>query len=481
MPRMTGSASAAGTGDPTSNNPTAWSALTTAAKVGGRTISAVEVVEAHLVRLAELNPRLNAVTRVNANARAEASAVDRAVAAGRSLPLAGVPVTIKDNVDVAGQSTPNGVRALDGVVATVDAPLVESLRAAGAVVIGRTNTPEFSWRWHTDNPLFGATVNPWDHTRTPGGSSGGGAAALAVGIGCLAHGNDAGGSLRWPANCCGVAALKPTVGRIPGHNLTAAGERPLGIELVAAQGPMARSVADLRLMFEVMANGSWRDPSYVPAPFAVMSGMRAGWCLGAGAPAHPDVADAVAQACAALEERGWSVREASVPDLAASARGWATLINTDFHMRSRASMLELGSPAIASMLEAFDSFGPAVDLPGMYALLATRSAQVREWQRTLTEDFDVIVLPVAMEPAWPVDDDMTSQARLLDIFAANTPLVAFNFLGLPVVAQPTSVVRGCPVGVQIVARRFAEHVALEAAAAIEVALGWLERSGTPLA
>ncbi len=434
-------------------------------------MSAQEVMAAHLARVEVVNPRLNAITRINPAAMAEASEVDRAVADGAALPLAGVPVTIKDNIDVAGQTTPNGVPALNRTSASVDAPSVASLRAAGAVVLGRTNTPEFSWRWHTDNPLFGPTLNPWNPALTPGGSSGGAAAALAAGLGCLAQGNDAGGSVRWPANCTGVVGLKPTVGRIPGHNVTASGERPLGIELMASQGPMARSVADTRLMFQVLATSSWRDPSHVPAEFLAGNRGRIGWCLGAGAEPHPDTVAAVSVACVTLAEAGWTVTETDVPDLTASARDWATLINTDFHTLSRSTMLELGSPAVAMVLDAFDTVGPATDLAGVYALLARRSAQIRQWQQLLTESFDVIVLPVTMEPAWPAGDDVRSPERLRAIFASNTPLVAFNFLGLPAVVQPTGIVEGRPNGVQIVARRFAEQVALDAAEAIEGIVG----------
>jgi amidase len=463
---MTGNVRSDGAGDLTS-----WSAELVAARVGRGEIRAVEIVQAHLDRIHEVNGELNAMTRVNERALAEAAAVDRGVDNGQRPRLAGVPVTIKDNVDVAGDTTPNGVAMLNVDAASADAPLVKNLRAAGAVVLGRTNTPEFSWRWHTDNPLFGASINPWDECLTPGGSSGGAAAALAAGIGCLAQGNDAGGSVRWPANCTAISALKPTTGRIPSHNVTSFGERPLGVELLATQGPMARSVADTRLMLEVMAEPSWRDPSYVPTPIVQRHRMRAGWCLGAGAEPHPEVVAAVELACGALIEGGWTVEPVAVPDLEASARGWATLINTDFHQTSRATMLELGSPDISAMLDAFDVAGAAADLAGIYTLLAQRAGQLREWQRLLTLDVDVVVLPVAMEPAWPPGDDMSSPRRLEEIFAANTPLVAFNFLGLPAAAQPTSVVDGRPNGVQIVARRFAEGVALDAAATIEEALG----------
>ncbi len=435
-------------------------------------LRAVDVIDTHLSRVEAVNDELNAITRINDAARHEAAAVDRAIAAGEDLPLAGVPVTIKDNVDVAGQATPNGLAALADATAPSDAPVVEHLRATGAVLLGRTNTPEFSWRWHTDNPLFGATRNPWDPDLTPGGSSGGAAAALAAGLGCLALGNDAGGSIRWPANCTGVSGLRPTIGRIPSHNATAPGERPVGIDLAAVQGPIARSVADLRLGLGAMARPSWRDPAWVPAQLTGSHRRRAGWCPGLGE-AHPEVAAAVAAAVGALGAEGWEVQEVDVPDLAAAARGWATLINTDFWVTgSRATMLDLGSEAIARMLALFDSLAaPALEVEDLYAVLADRASHLRRWQRLLTEDVDALVLPVAMEPAWPAADDLASVDRLAEIAAANAPLVAMNFLGLPAIAQPTGVTGRRPNGVQIVARRFAEHIALDAAESLERQLG----------
>jgi len=450
-----------------------WSASKIAEHVRRRDVSAVDVLAAHTAHAAKRNSDLNAITRINEEAFGQAAEVDRLVAEGIYLPLAGTTVTIKDNVDVAGESTPNGLAELHSRVAAADAPLVENLRASGAVILGRTNTPEFSWRWHTDNSLFGPTINPWDPSLTPGGSSGGASSALASGMCCLAVGNDAGGSLRWPANCTGVSALRPTIGRVPSHNVTASGERPLGIDLAAVQGPMARSATDVRAMFDVMAGASWRDPSYVPAPLTATHAKRAGWCFGAGPEPHPEVVAAIESARDALRDDGWTVQPVQPPDLMRSARGWATLINTDFHQTSRQMMLEIGSPAIAMMLDVFDSVGPAVDLAGMYSLLADRTAQLRQWQQLLTVELDVVILPVAMEPAWAANDDTTSIGRLEEIFAANTPLVAFNFLGLPVAAQPTSVTGTRPCGVQIVARRFAEHVALDAAASIERVLGLL--------
>jgi amidase len=228
-------------------------------------------------------------------------------------------------------------------------------------------------------------------------------------------------------------------------------------------------------MFEVMAGPSWRDPAWVPAPLDGTHQRRVGWCTGAGADPHPEVMTAVEVACGALRDDGWTVEPVEVPDLTAAARGWAALLNADFHATgSRELMIELGSPPIAAMLNLFDSLaGPVGGMADLYAVLADRAAQLRRWQHLLTNEVDAVVMPVAMEPAWPAGDDATTFDRLLAIGAANTPLVAMNFLGLPALAQPTGVTGRRPSGVQIVAARFAEHVALDAAESIERQVGVL--------
>jgi amidase len=245
-----------------------WSAVETALAIRSGVISAVEVVEAHLERMRAINPQLNAVVvDLSEEALKAAKASDKARAKGTEIgPLHGVPITIKENVDYDGRPNPNGVAAQMNIVAPSDAPVVRNLKNAGAIVIGLTNTPEFSFRGFTDNPLHGLTLNPWDPDITCGGSSGGAGAAVAAGIGTIAHGNDIGGSLRWPAHCNGVATIKPTQGRIPGYNQSAAAERPMLSHLMSAQGPLARSVADIRLALEVMSQRDPRDPWWVPAP-----------------------------------------------------------------------------------------------------------------------------------------------------------------------------------------------------------------------
>ena len=236
------------------------SAVELAALIRRRALSPVEITRAVLERIERLNPRLGAYVLVHAErALTDARAAEQAVMAGGPLgPLHGVPVSIKDNLWTAGERTTFGSRLLAEFVAPEDAPSVAGLRAAGAIFVGRTNLPEFAWRGSTDNPLFGESRNPWDLTRTPGGSTGGGAAAVAAGLGPLALGSDGAGSIRIPASFCGLVGLKPTFGRVPMY--PAAG----GNELVAHVCPLARTVRDVALMMNAIARHDRRDPFALP-------------------------------------------------------------------------------------------------------------------------------------------------------------------------------------------------------------------------
>src|SRR6266567_3137824 len=251
-----------------SNDIWRWTATRIATAIRGRDISAREALESCLGRMAAVNAKLNAVTVDQSTSALEAAdRADRAVARGDELgALHGVPVTIKENVDQQGSATTNGVVGFQNVVAREDSPIVALWRRAGAIILGRTNTPAFSFRLDTVNDLRGRTYSPWSKTHTPGGSSGGAAASVAAGITPLAHGNDIAGSVRFPAYCCGLAAIRPSFGRVPAYNSTQTGERSLSSQLMSVQGTLARSVADVRLGLAAMAVRDARDPWWVPAP-----------------------------------------------------------------------------------------------------------------------------------------------------------------------------------------------------------------------
>ena len=235
--------------------------------IRSRQVSCQEVIEEHLRRIEAVNGSINAVVIILAEQALEtAKTADRAVAAGSDLgPFHGVPFTVKENIDVAGTPTTQGFKALAEAYPRRDAPVVERLRAAGAIPIGRTNLPSGAVRWHCESELWGATVNPWNRSRTPGASSAGEAAAIATGMSPLGLGNDGLGSLRHPAQCCGVCALKPTLGRIPQATTVEPGDiATIGMQLTQVNGPLARRVADLRGALEIIAGPTWRDPGRCP-------------------------------------------------------------------------------------------------------------------------------------------------------------------------------------------------------------------------
>ena len=240
-----------------------------AQRIARRQLSSAEVVDAHLARIDAVNPALNAVVRVLADeARAAAVKADQRLASGETIgPLHGVPFTVKENIDMAGLPTTWGVPALAEAVVPVDAPVVERMRAAGAIPIARTNLPDMALRVHTDSSLHGLTRNPWHPGRTAGGSSGGEAAALASGMSPIGLGNDIGGSLRNPANACGIASIRPSAGRVPDAGYVPAEDRLLAVQLMNVQGPMARRVADVRLGLRVLMGAHPRDPWSIDAPF----------------------------------------------------------------------------------------------------------------------------------------------------------------------------------------------------------------------
>ncbi|HEX5147931.1 MAG TPA: amidase [Candidatus Limnocylindrales bacterium] len=439
-------------------------------------VSSREVVEAHLRRIAAVNPSVNAVTVTLAEQAIEAAtAADRTGAGGRELPpLHGVPFTIKGNIDLAGTPTTNGMQALAHAEPGMDAPQVERLRAAGAIPIGRTNLPDFAIGWHCDSELWGATVNPWDPARTPGGSSGGEAAALATGMTPLGLGNDTGASLRWPAQCCGITALKPTLGRIPHASTIEPRDLPIGNQLMGVEGPMARRVADLRLAFEIMTGPTWRDPWTVPAP---VRGAALAWPIRVALVVDPaghgtvaQVQDGVRKAEAALEDAGYVVEEVEPPDIDVAARAWL-----DISVPSLRTGWEIWGPLVrAETLRFVKPFFEVAGDQGLAATvqgLITRQAVLRAWGQ-FQETYPLIVAPICTDIPFEVGKDRTADG-VTEIVRAMRVALAVNALGLPAVAVPVGMGDGLPQSVQVIGPRYREDLCLDAAAALEDRLGVL--------
>ena len=435
-------------------------------------VSSLEVVDAHLDRIEEVNGWLNAVTRVLTDeARAAAIDADAAVAAGDGLgPLHGVPCTVKENVDVSGTPTTQGLPAFAELIAPTDAPLVERLRVAGAIPIGRTNLPELGLRISTDNPLHGLTRNPWHPGRTAGGSSGGEGSAIASGMSPLGLGNDIGGSVRNPAFCCGIASIKPTHGRLPAYSVFEHDQNPpLASQVMLTDGPMARSVADLRPAMEVLHGRDPRDPRSVTVPLDGPDTDRRVAIVHSvpGANCHPSVIDGVWRAASALADVGWEVVESTPPEMERCSDVWAYLLAADVEVLMETARPIL-SEELATMLDDLaERYGPAVMAPHLVHSEVVRLA--RECALFFV-DHPVVLMPTWTEPPFEhgvdLDDDAT--VALAELLRCITPP---NLLGIPSVAVPVGVSDGLPQGVQCIADRWRDDLALAAAADLETALG----------
>jgi len=440
-------------------------------------LSARQATAAALARLETVNPKVNAVVRMLAEeAMDAAAAADEAQARGEPLgPLHGVPVTTKVNVDQKGLPTDNGVVAFRNNIAAEDGPVVANLKKAGAIIIGRTNTPAFSMRLFTDNELHGATLNPWDRTRTPGGSSGGAGAAAAAGIGAIAMGNDIAGSIRWPAFCNGVVGLRPSLGRIPAMNPSAPLARTVAGQLMAMNGPLARSVRDARLALGPLAARDLRDNRWVAAPLegpAPEKPIRVALIPAPdGAPTEPVLQEAVRRAGRLLEDAGYAVEEEPAhPGFAELTRLWHKIGVTDVFGSLAGPIAEYGDAGIRDSVAAWVELYPPADLDGYRAALAGRDAMLSRWTLFL-EQYPIVVLPGGGEQALPVGLDTSGVEGMRRAMAAAHTQIGLPVLGLPVLGVPLGEAGGLPLGVQVMGPRFREDLILDAGEVIEAAEG----------
>jgi amidase len=437
--------------------------------VRSRQISAREAVQAALDRLDGVNGTINAVVDHRPEeALAAADVIDARLSDGEAGALAGVPVTVKINVDEAGYATTEGVTLQRDLVAKTNSPVVDNLLKAGVVMIGRTNAPAFCRRWFTSNRLYGETRNPRDWRLTPGGSSGGAAAAVTAGIGAIALGTDLAGSIRYPAYACGVHGLRPTLGRVSAFN-AALPERTIGVQIGMVSAPLARSMADLRLPLTAMAARDVRDPWWVPAPLVgPPAPKRAAICVAPdGLETQPQVAQAVRDAGTRLEAAGWQVDElATTPPLAEAADAWSKLAFADDYADQLALAEREGDAGALNVLAHLRSSALALDLPSFSQLLVRRATLLREWLMFL-ETYPVLVMPVSAELPFENDLDMQGDEAFASVWRAQMPQLGLPYLGLPVLTVSTGLLGRTPVGVQVVSGRYREDLCLAAGEAIE--------------
>lgn len=427
-------------------------------------VSARQVAEATLARINIRNPALNAIVQLMPDeALANADAVDAALARGENPgPLAGVPVTIKVIADQAGHATTNGLCTQSGLIATEDNPVVANLRRAGAVIVGRTNTPAFSLRWFTRNGLHGATKNPHDAGLTPGGSSGGAGAAVATGMGAIAHGTDIAGSVRYPAYACGVHGLRPSLGRVPAFNATG-GDRLIGAQLMAVSGPLARSIPDLRLALAAMAAPDARDPWYQPMPLqGPLVPKRVAYVE---TPDGMTVADPVRAALRAaadsLRAAGYTVEPVQTPPWAEAMALQLRLWMAEFRHSGLAGLRAENDPDANFVYAQMTRHCPEIDLHGLMDTLKARARLTRAW-RSFLADWPLVLCPVSGETAFPDQLDVASEAGFDRVLAAQMPLISTPFMGLPGLAVTTGQDGTAPLGVQLIADQFREDLLLAA-------------------
>ena len=429
-----------------------------------------EVVESHLERIEQVNPKVNAVVRTMADsALAAADAADAAVRRGDRLgPLHGVPCTVKENIDVAGLPTTQGIKALATAVPDRDAPVVERIRGAGAIPIARTNLPDLGLRVHTDSSLYGRTKNPWSADRTAGGSSGGEAAALATGMSPLGLGNDIGGSLRNPAHCCGIASIKPSTGVVPDAQTFPIEDIGLSAQLMLNQGPMARRIADVRAGLLALAGPHPRDPVSVPVVLAGAEGRRLRVAVMADVPGgatHPGIRSAVETAGRALEALGHAIDVAVPPRFEEACDTWRVQMNGELSLQLAVLDDVMGEGGRA-FLHLTKNLWPEVGLAEWSHAQYARNGIAREWGEWFAQ-WDVLLCPVWTQPPFRHGDDIAdtrgAQATLEMLRAVLPP----NLLGLPATVVPVTIVDGLPAGVQVVAPRYRDLWALDVAEMIE--------------
>ena len=436
-------------------------------------VSARQVTESVLERISEVNPSINALASVNIETALKAAdAADALQARGELLgPLHGVPITIKVNVDVAGEATTDGVEAFKENVAQSDSPLVKSMRDSGAIIVGRSNAPAFSLRWFTDNSFHGRTLNPFNSAVTPGGSSGGAAAATALGMGAIAHGNDYGGSIRYPAWACGVVGLRTTVGRVPSYKASAP-NRIITNQQMSVQGPLTRTVADARLALQVMSRGSALDPQWVPAPLESPDSRKATRVAVFKSWTHskvdPTVSAAVEQSAKWLEAAGYEIEETEPPHFAEVSAMQFHMVMNDMRRAGSGFMQQFGDKPLRTALQHYLDINPVWDRDQNLEAFTRRFNIARDWA-VFFERYPVLLMPNSWERQFSLDDDQGSADRMAEILLAQSPLLSTAVLGLPGLSVPTGLSNGIPIGVQIVTSRFREDIALHVGEKIEQA------------
>lgn len=449
-------------------------ATETAARVAAREVSAGEVVEAHITRIAEVNPHLNAIVRdASDEARATAARVDAGTVTGA---LAGAVFTSKINTDHVGYPTDNGIKALAENHGHVTHPVVRGLLDEGLAMIGRTNSPAFAMRFHTHNDLHGETLNPHSRDVSCGGSSGGAGVAVATGMCHIAQGNDVAGSVRWPATLNGILALRPTIGRMPSGGTNPAAPRGWSAANMSTQGPLARSMRDLRTAYYAMAAGDWNEPFWVPAPHTFPGGdspTRVALVLDDGDELDPHVVDAVRRVGDALSNAGYDVHEAVPPMTDSFFTMWERVGTFDIALGLAPMLPGIDDSGLTASISDWVETIPTPTPQTFMAALADRDMVMRAWNVFLAEH-PLMVTPMMAKASIARGFDVSYKGAMADLLRYGRWGVNLSAIAMPALAFPAGHVDGVPIGVQLVAHQWREDILLRAGDALEQHFGVVE-------
>ncbi|PAF43855.1 amidase [Helicobacter sp. 11S03491-1] len=450
-----------------------WSATDVALGIRHQAISSTEATLSVLDRIEKINPKLNAIINLmKEKALKQAKQADDLIAQGIILsPLHGVPVTIKDNVDVKGERNTNG-GIFKERICQGDSTIATNFNAAGCVTIGMTNLPEFAIRWFSENPLFGRTLNPWDDSLTPGGSSGGAAAAVGSGMCFIGHGNDIGGSIRYPAYACGVVGLRPTWGRIPQFDPSSPGGRTFASEFFSIEGPLARNVQDIRLGLEVLSKGSLYDQVWVPAPLTYDDCRIKRVALVTqidGMEIQPSIKENLIKTAKWLQEDGYIVEEIKLPDFNIAAEVWGKILIAEKTTMIGHYIDDYGSKDVQQAWKGMVYGAPGAKDMREYMLGIAKRDELRRIYNEILDVYPVIMLPVSGKEPFKHGDDLRGDDYFKEvIMPAQIPLLALVCLNYPSMSVPTGLKDGhIPQGVQLFASDYRADLCLQVAEDIE--------------
>lgn len=448
-----------------------FDATTTARMIAAREVSAREVIEAHVKRIDSVNPRLNAIVRRDdAAARQVADGIDAQRAAG---PLAGAVVTTKINTDHVGFPTDNGIRALANQMPSSNHPCVNGLLGAGLVMVGRTNSPAFAMRCHTDNDLHGETLNPHDSHLSCGGSSGGAGVAVATGMCHIAQGNDVAGSIRWPALFNGVIGLRPTMGRIPSGGVNPNLPRGWSASNMSTNGPLARSMNDIRAAYVAMSSNNWGDPLWVPAPHHFPASTKPVSVTLVTTDHYgfvPAVSDAVRRVGEALSDAGYDVNEGEMPMTDTLFGLWGRLGVLDLAHGLVPLLDQINDSGLRTSITDWMSSLPAPTTESFFKALADRDLVMRSWTKRLAAGH-IVVTPLMDRVRLERGEDIAGPGAMQRIVTSGRWGLNLSALAMPALAYPAGFNDGTPLGVQLVARAWREDLLLSAGDELERRFG----------